>query len=75
MKTIYTLTVDIPNKAGVLSRRTMYFGKLKDRQEVYDHVRAKGYRVSTNIEHVYTPKEGVDAVCVEERFFSAWGAA
>lgn len=75
MKTIYTLTVDIPTKAGVLSRRTYYFSRLKDRVAVMDDPKAKGYRYRANIEHVYSVKEALDATTSEENFFSTYSSA
>lgn len=68
MKTVYTITIDIPNRAGLLSRRTMYFGTVKARAAVMDDARAKGYKFSTNIEHVYTEAEALKAVEIEERW-------
>lgn len=70
MKTVYTLTVHFPSPYGFLTTRTLYFGTLKARTAVLDEVLAKGFKHSTNIEHVYTEAEGLKSIDIEERFAS-----
>lgn len=68
MKTVYTICIHIPTTFGTVTRRTMYFGTIKARAAVIEAARAKGYNISTNIEHVYTEAEGLKSLQIEETF-------
>ena len=76
MKTVYTLTVTVPvGSDGAVVRRQLFFSTMEKRNDVREEMKARGLKFTSNIEHLYSVEEGVDAIAQELRWASTFRRA
>ena len=76
MKTVYTLTVTIPvGSDGAVVRRQLFFSTMEKRNAVRDEMKERGLKCASNIEHLYSADEGIEAVAQEQRWASTFRRA
>lgn len=76
MKTVYTLTVQVPvNGSGFFTRRQMFFPTMKARDAVRQVMEERGLKCNANVEHLYTVEEGIYAIEQEQRWASTYRRA
>ena len=75
MKTVYTLTVDVPVGPGSFVRRHLFFSTMKKRNAVRDVMKERGIKANPNIEHLYEVDEAIGAIEQEQRWASTFRRA